>query len=170
MEALSIRVRRQTVKDLQAIIAIENQVFDDPWTEEDFIACQTQRNCIGIVSVDEDERVYGYMFYELNKNVLHILNFVVHPDFRRRRVGRKMIGELTRKLSRSFRTRITMELREANLPAQQFLRACGFRATALMKGFWDDNEDAYQMTYRLPEDSHLAIPVNRIIKIEKPEE
>lgn len=150
MDALNIRVRRQRFRDIQAVTEIEKLVFDNPWSEEDFMRCLDHRNCIGMVAVDETEYVHGYMLYELNKHMLHVLNFVVRPGSQRRQIGRKMIIELTSKLSRSFRTQITMELRETNLPAQQFLRACGFRATAIMKDYWDDKEDAYKMTYCLP--------------------
>ena len=56
------------------------------------------------------------------------LNFAVHEDFRRRGVGGQMIGKLIGKLSHQRRSRIMLEVRETNLPAQLFFRTLGFRA------------------------------------------
>ena len=63
------------------------------------------------------------MIYELHKTRLHILNFAVHPDYRYNRVGMQMVNKLVSKLSHQRRTRILLEVRERNLPAQVFFPA-----------------------------------------------
>ena len=132
------------------MLEIERESFEFPWFEEDFIRCLRQRNCIGMVA-EHDERVVGFMIYELHKTRLHILNFAVAPDVRRRRVGTQMIEKLIGKLSSQRRTRISLEVRETNLAAQLFFRASGFKATSVLREFYDDSpEDAYLMQYLLP--------------------
>ncbi len=49
--------------------------------------------------VGAGDRVAGFMIYELHKTRLHVLNFSVAPEFRRRRVGSQMIAKLVGKLS-----------------------------------------------------------------------
>jgi ribosomal-protein-alanine N-acetyltransferase len=96
-----------------------------------------------------DGRVVGYMLYELHKNRLHVLNFAVAADMRRRGVGRVMASKLVGKLSPDRRTRVMLEVRETNLPAQLFFRACGFRAISVVRDFYNDSpEDAYVMQFR----------------------
>ncbi|MFM7564726.1 MAG: GNAT family N-acetyltransferase, partial [Planctomycetota bacterium] len=70
-------------RDMPEVLNIEAQSFEFPWSEDDFIRCLRQRNCIGMVA-ECDEQVVGFMIYELNRNVLHVLNFAVRSDFRRR--------------------------------------------------------------------------------------
>ena len=75
-----------------------------------------------------------------------------------------MIDKLVGKLSSQRRTRITLEVRETNLAAQLFFRASGFRATSVLRDFYDDSpEDAYLMQYCCqPEEAELILPMNRI--------
>jgi ribosomal-protein-alanine N-acetyltransferase len=98
---------------------------------------------------EHNERVVGMMIYELHKNRLHILNFAVHEQMRRRGIGGQLIRKLISKLSPQRRSRIMLEIRETNLAAQLFFRDVGFRAISLLRDFYEDTtEDAYLMQYR----------------------
>ena len=79
------------------------------------------------------------MIYELHKAKLHILNFAVHPHYRRYGVGGQMVSKLISKLSSHRRTRITLEVRETNLAAQLFFRAQSFRAIKVLRAFYEDS-------------------------------
>src|SRR3989344_7006679 len=63
---LDYYVRWMIRRDMPEVLDIEQQCFEFPWDEEDFIRCLRQRNCIGMVSQDE-EKVKGFMIYELHK-------------------------------------------------------------------------------------------------------
>ncbi len=135
-------------RDMSEVLQIEQGSFEFPWCEDDFIRCLRQRNCIGMVA-EQGERVVGFMIYELHKTRLHVLNFAVLPEHRRLNVGQQMIDKLVSKLSSQRRTRISLEVRETNLAAQLFFKQTGFRATAVLRDFYDDStEDAYVMQYR----------------------
>jgi len=54
---------------------------------------------------EHDEKVVGFMIYELHKTRLHILNFAVAPQYRRLGIGRQMVTKLIGKLSSHRRTR-----------------------------------------------------------------
>ncbi len=145
---LPVHIRWMIRRDMPEVLAIEGQCFEFPWSEEDFISCLRQRNCIGMVA-EHNERVVGFMIYELHKNRLHILNFAVHDQTRRRGIGTQMVRKLVSKLSPQRRNRIMLEIRETNLPAQLFFRDIGFRAISLLRDFYEDTtEDAYLMQYR----------------------
>lgn len=144
-------VRWMIRKDMDDVLAIENAAFEFPWFEEDFICCLRQRNCIGMVA-EHGERVVGFMVYELHKSRLHILNVAVAKEYQRRGVGRQMVAKLVWKLSPLRRTRLTLEIRESNLDAQLFFKSQGFRATLVMRGFYEDSdEDAYLFSFKAPE-------------------
>jgi ABC-2 type transport system ATP-binding protein len=92
-------------RDMPDVLAIEQECFEFPWYEEDFIRCLRQRNCIGMVA-EQGEKVVGFMIYELHKAKLHILNFAVHPSWRRNGVGAQMVAKLIGKLSKGYRQRV----------------------------------------------------------------
>jgi ribosomal-protein-alanine N-acetyltransferase len=116
---------------------------------------------------EHDERVVGFMIYELNKTRIRVLNFAVAEKFRRRGAGAQMMAKLIGKLSSQRRSRITLEVRETNLPAQLFFRRTGFRAVSVLRQFYADTpEDAYLMQYRYrPEGQESIFPVNRITRM-----
>jgi ribosomal-protein-alanine N-acetyltransferase len=134
-------------RDMPEVLQTEEESFEYSWTEEDFLRCLRQRNCIGMVA-EQGEKVVGFMIYELHKAKLHVLNFAVHPSCRRTGVGRQMVIKLVSKLSNHRRTRITLAVRERNLPAQLFFRSMGFRAVRVLRAYYEDSgEDAFLMHY-----------------------
>lgn len=142
-----LHIRWMIRRDMPEVLAIENGSFEFPWSDEDFIRCLRQRNCIGMVA-EWDERIVGFMVYELHKNRLQLLNFAVRPEYRRHGVGSRMAEKLVSKLSAERRTRIFLEIRETNLAGQLFWKACGFRATSVLRNFYENTEDAYLFVYR----------------------
>src|SRR5918911_2025120 len=168
-EQVRVHIRWMIRRDMPEVLQAEQESFEYAWTEEDFLRCLRQRNCIGMVA-EQGERVVGFMIYELHKAKLHILNFAVHPQYRRVGVGAQMVAKLISKLSSHRRTRITLEVRETNLPAQLFFRAQGFKAVRVLRGFYDDSgEDAFLMQYRLADDTgeEYEETINRIAQYEE---
>jgi len=168
-EQLRVHIRWMIRRDMPEVLQTEQLSFEYPWTEEDFLRCLRQRNCIGMVA-EQGEKVVGFMIYELHKSKLHILNFAVHPSWRRMAVGCQMVAKLVSKLSSHRRTRITLEVRETNLTAQLFFSSQGFKAVRVLRAFYEDSgEDAYLMQYRLADDTgdDVEETVNRIAQYEE---
>ena len=165
-ETMKVHIRWMIRRDMPEVLAIEAESFEFPWLEEDFIRCLRQRNCIGMVA-EHDDRVVGFMIYELNKTRIHILNFATAADYRRQGVGSQMVAKLIGKLSAQRRTRIALEVRETNLAAQLFFRTAGFRAVSVLRDFYEDTpEDAYAMQYRFRAAEPVVFqPTNRIARL-----
>ena len=165
-QQLRVHIRWMIRRDMPEVLDIERESFEFPWFEEDFIRCLRQRNCIGMVA-EHGERVIGFMIYELHKTRLHILNFAVADSVRHRGIGTQMAQKLIGKLSSQRRTKITLEVRETNLPAQLFFKSAGFRATSVLRAYYDDSpEDAYLMEYlHATEEMAATIPINRIDRL-----
>ena len=165
-QQLRVHIRWMIRRDMPEVLDIERESFEFPWYEEHFIRCLRQRNCIGMVA-EHGEQVVGFMIYELHKTRLHILNFAVAADSRHQGVARQMAEKLVGKLSSQRRSRITLEVRETNLPAQMFFKNAGFRATSVLRAYYEDSpEDAYLMQFRhMPDDIEQVIPINRIDRL-----
>jgi len=167
-QGLRVHIRWMIRRDMTEVLDIERESFEFPWYEEDFIRCLRQRNCIGMVA-EHGERVVGFMIYELHKTRLHILNFAVAEGFRHRDVGRQMAEKLISKLSSQRRTQISLEVRETNLTAQLFFKQLGFRATSVLRSYYEDSpEDAYLMKFNyMHNEMRATIPMhsNRIDRL-----
>lgn len=163
-----VHIRWMIRRDMPEVLAIEHASYEFPWCEEEFLRVLRQRNCIGMVA-ECGERVVGFMIYELHKSRLQVLNLAVAPEYRRMGVGRQMVAKLVGKLSSHRRTKILLQTRESNLPAQLYFRALDFRAVEVVREAYEDTgEDAYVLQYVLPDliPTELAegVPVNRIAR------
>ena len=128
-DRVRVHIRWMIRRDMPEVLRAEQASFDYSWTEDDFLRCLRQRNCIGMVA-EHDERVVGFMIYELHKTKLHVLNFAVAPAWRRIGIGTQMVDKLVGKLSSHRRTKITLAVRETNLAAQLFFRDPGVQGHA----------------------------------------
>jgi len=157
-----LRVRWMIRRDMSEVLSIENEGFEFPWLEEDFIRCLRQRNCIGMVGEVRDQ-VVAFMVYELEKSLIRVLNFAVSKDRWREGFGTIMMDKLKGKLSLNRRTKINLDVRESNLPAQQFFKAQGFKFVSVLREYYPGvtDEDGYVMQYR-PGESRAYQPTNRI--------
>lgn len=144
----TVHIRWMIRRDLPSVMGIESTSFEFPWTEDEFVRCLRQRDCIGMVA-EYAEQVVGFMVYELQKTRIHVLSFAVHPEYRRQSVGSAMVQKLVSKLAYQRRNRIILEVRETNLAAQLFFKSLGFRATGVLRNFYEDStEDAFLMQFR----------------------
>lgn len=72
----------------------------------------------------------GYILYnKQNNHPIFLMHFWVHPNFRRKHVGARMLAHISR--AESPRRLMTI-LHEKLLPAQMFLKSIGFRCTRII--------------------------------------
>ena len=125
-----LHIHWMTEAYMSHVLWIESAVFEFPWQRADFARCRRTSNCVAMVAEGRDGQVVGYMIYEV----------VRHANPRtelRRSSGLPSPGRspatwlhcLTKKLTTQRRSWVSLAVCESNLPAQQFWRACGFRAT-----------------------------------------
>lgn len=168
----SMKIRFILKSDLPAVMAIERSSFEHPWSEAEFRATLQARNCLGLVA-DWDNQVVGYVVYELFTHRIQLLNLAVSPDYRRGRHGRQLVATLQGRIHPDRRALLACEVRETNLSAQKFFRACGFRAVEVLRNYYRDvpEEAAYVFQWRVPEEggvrnAECGIGRNRIASYE----
>lgn len=142
-----LHVRWMIRRDMQEVLAIEQESFEFPWFEEEFVHCLRQKNTIGMIT-ENDTSILGFMIYELHKDNLELLNFAVCKSHRRTGIGKTMINKLISKLNNQKRIKIKASIREKNLDAQLFFKSQGFLCTEILKNQYDDSpEDSYLFEY-----------------------
>ncbi|HEY1187541.1 MAG TPA: ribosomal protein S18-alanine N-acetyltransferase [Gemmata sp.] len=169
-DANAIHIRWMIRRDMPEVMGIELASFEYAWTEDDFLRCLRQRNCIGMVA-ERGDTIIGFMIYELHRTRLQLLNFAVAPTARRGGVGGLLIGKLIYKLCSHRRQKLALAVREGNTAAQMFFRAHRFKAAKVLRNYYEDSgEDAYQMEYHpAPEEwaEFGGEPVNRVAMFEE---
>lgn len=118
--------------DMPSVLEIDRDSFDEWWTEHEFKEQLKGTYCIGMVAV-RGEKVVGYMVYYLVKERIELVRLAVHPEHRRQGIGRTMLDRLVAKLSLQRRKEAWFEVPEEFLPAQLWLRACGWRCEQIVE-------------------------------------
>jgi ribosomal-protein-alanine N-acetyltransferase len=154
MNDIRVFVRWMINRDLPEVLAIENASFTYPWPEEEFRRCLNQRNCFGMIA-EHENRVLGFMIYQLYRDGIYLIDFAVATEYRRRYVGCQMVATLASKLSSHTRNLIALEVSETNLVAQVFFRNAFKRArlelveSSISPDFYNDPPDnAYSMIFK----------------------
>lgn len=153
--ATRVRIRWAIRRDMPEVLAIESESFSYPKTEDEILTHLRQRDCIGMVAelnTGSSEIITAFMMYEMHKSQLNIIDFAVHPAYRRSSIGRQMAEKLIGKLSSYRRTKITTLLRETNLDGLLFFKSMGFEAVNLVIEHFDDEGcDGIAMVYEFKE-------------------
>ena len=148
--------------DLDEVLAIERVSFVTPWTRVAFCYEIEQNKVARCTAMRAGERVVGYVcLWEIGHEI-HITNLAVHPDWRRRGVGKRLLT-LTmaeggaRGVSLAF-----LEVRPSNTHALRLYESLGFQIIGRRSGYYfDTGEDALVMEARLGGDPAPTVSGNR---------
>lgn len=137
-------------KDLDAVMAIEEISFQTPWSRQSF---ETElRKEISICKVAVIGRdVVGYLIEWIVLDEVHIANIAVHPAWRRRGIGMKLMeAGMARCDGFSW---IGLEVRRSNDAAKSLYRRLGFHEVGVRKRYYTrEGEDAILMAKSIREE------------------
>lgn len=103
------------------------------------------------VAVDE-ERVVGYIAYEIILDEGSLAELAVLPEYRRRGIGRRLV-ELMLTSCDGVRT-VCLEVRASNTPAIRLYEAMGFERIFVRRDYYDaPKEDALIMIYQFDKEA-----------------
>ncbi len=160
---LRLRIEAMRLTDLPAVYAIELASFTTPWPPHAYRSeLETNRMATYLVVRAADELV-GYAGMWVMVDEAHITTFAVHPAWRRRRVGeRLLLALLDLALERRARE-ATLEVRLSNLPARRLYEKYGFRPVGIRPNYYsDDREDALIMTTETLDSARMAERTERL--------
>ncbi len=147
MGSPEIAIFPMTLADLDGVMEVERRSFPTPWSREAFESELRQTYTVYLVA-KEARRVVAYAGMHTIWEDAHVTNIAVHPDYRGRGLGERLMRELIARAVQRGATRMTLEVRAGNHTAQNLYRKLGFitRPGAVRKGYYTDNgEDAIIM-------------------------
>ena len=135
--------------DLDEVMAIESVSFRHPWSSRFFLE-ELQAPCARSMLAQVNGKIVGYVLFWLLPEEVDIHNIAVHTEFRRRGLGQALLKEVVEQARRRNSSRVTLEVRVSNIPAQKLYESVGFISKGLRKGYYsDDGEDALIMALEL---------------------
>lgn len=143
-----IQIRRAMPLDIPAIVAIERELFIDPWEQAIFLEALTYypttyfvATCNGTVAgfvvgalENTGENIYG-----------HLCNLGIAPGFQRRGIGQLLVSRAEHQFAFELSSAVQLEVRLSNVPAQKFYRNLGYREVFRIADYYSNHEDAVVM-------------------------
>ncbi|HET7212527.1 MAG TPA: ribosomal protein S18-alanine N-acetyltransferase [Terriglobia bacterium] len=151
-----IKIRLFAQDDLNAVLKIHRACKGvGVWGARDYE--QLAADPRGAILVAEQDgqmlpSILGFLaFYRLDGEA-EIWNLGIAPAYRRRGIGRELLQEACRLLSRVRVDRLFLEVRESNFPALELYRSFGFVLQDRRKDYYQNpKEDALVLVYHIIE-------------------
>ena len=149
-----ITILRMSEHDLLEVVEIEEQSGLSKWGWAAYYAelQGANRNLMLIArpvrsSIIEYKPIAGYIIAREAAGELHINNFAVRPEFRRRGIGGSLLARVLDEARRRRANAAFLEVRSANYAAQALYEKSGFKAIARRANYYTEpEEDAVVMS------------------------
>jgi [ribosomal protein S18]-alanine N-acetyltransferase len=135
--------------DLDEVMAIESASFRHPWSSRFFLE-ELHAPCARSILVRVGGKIVGYVLFWLLPEEVDIHNIAVHAEYRRRGLGKALLQQVVDQARGRDSSRVILEVRVSNIPAQKLYESVGFLIKGVRKGYYsDDGEDALIMALEL---------------------
>lgn len=146
-------LRAAELKDTAEMAELDKICFADPWSEESFRQEILDNDRAFYIVAEIEGRVAGYAGLWAILDEGHITNVAVSPEFRRKGIGRAIVGTLIEVSEENGLNSFTLEVRESNLPAQGLYAEFGFESAGVRKGYYLDNGENAIIMWRQPKEA-----------------
>jgi ribosomal-protein-alanine N-acetyltransferase len=134
----------RSAADIDAVLAVEEASFTNPWTREMYLkelANTGVSYCY--LAKDPDGVVLGFCSFWRVLDELHINNLAVLPPYRRGGIGSSLLSHLLIEGAALGARRATLEVRRSNEDARALYERFGFSVAGVRRGYYTNPpEDA----------------------------
>ena len=122
---------------IDAVLAIEERAFTNPWTREMYLAeLDNKAVSFCFLATDPNGQAVGFCSFWRVVDELHINNLAVLPEFRRAGVASALLTFVLAEGARLGAQRATLEVRRSNQPARQLYERFGFTVAGVRYGYY----------------------------------
>ncbi|MBT3888323.1 MAG: ribosomal protein S18-alanine N-acetyltransferase [Nitrosomonadaceae bacterium] len=140
------RIRQMLVKDLDAVVLIEREVFLFPWTKGNFGDSISSGYYCYVLEMGN--HIFGYGVMTIGADEAHILTLSVASEWQREGWGEKLLHYFISLSKENNACSIFLEVRKSNLGAAKLYEQIGFRQVGARVGYYPamgGREDAIVM-------------------------
>lgn len=153
VDPVGITVRPMSASDLDQVSAIESVASPEPWSRS-LLAGELDQppdaNHWLVAELTATGTVVGFAGTMVVADEAHVVNIAVHPDHRRRGVGRILLTRLLAAAADRGAVASTLEVRSTNRSAIALYSSFGFRRAGRRPAYYRDGTDAVIMWRRKP--------------------
>jgi len=144
-----LALRPMTLAALDGVVALETEVYPFPWTRGNFVDSIAAGYIAWTLNGSGGELI-AYCIAMRGAGEMHLLNITVAPPARRCGHARRLLDALVALCRNEAAERLWLEVRVANVEAQQTYLHLGFTKVGVRKGYYPapagTREDAVVMS------------------------
>jgi [ribosomal protein S18]-alanine N-acetyltransferase len=146
-----MKIRRAELRDLDQIVHIEGLCFSEETAFPPGMFLHFIRYSVALVACDPDARVIGFIMGYTSGTGGAVYTLDVHPSFRRRGIGSKLIAALEEELCLEGARAIRLEAALEKPETMELYRKAGYRERELIRNYYGRGKHAVRMWKSLPD-------------------
>jgi [ribosomal protein S18]-alanine N-acetyltransferase len=160
---VTLTIEAMRLEDLAEVQRIEQASFSTPWPENAYRSELLTNRLASYLVARMEGRIVAYGGMWLMVDEAHITTFAVHPAWRRRRIGERLLLAFLDLAQDRHAREATLEVRLSNLAARRLYEKYGFRPVGLRPRYYsDNNEDALIMTTESFGEASIVARIERL--------
>ncbi len=147
-----IKYRLATIEDFDAVQALENECFKEPYSTEELLYEFKENPVNKIIVAEQDGKVVGFIDFLITFTSSTIMQVAVTKDCRKNGIGTQLLSEMEKSFPKEIDDlveTITLEVRESNEAAKNLYLKNGYKIVVTKSNYYKDGENAIYMLKRL---------------------
>lgn len=132
-------IRKMKTTDLAAVLALEEKIYEYPWTQEIFDDCLIVGYHCWVC--EDKDRIFGYAIMSIAVDEAHIMNLCVTPAIQGQGWGNKMLQIMIDTAKNKLADTLLLEVRVSNKIALELYQKNGFNELGIRKGYYPSKKD-----------------------------
>lgn len=142
----TVPLREFRVRDIPVISEVVADALHEHYDASLYVTLSQQWPQGFLIAVDGRDQPVGFLLGVTQvEGEARILMFAVERDSRTRGVGSRLMTEFLERCRARGMRRATLEVRVSNATAIRFYTRFGFSVVDLLRGYYSDGENGYQM-------------------------
>jgi len=127
-------LRNMTQDDVTAVLEIEREAYEFPWTEGIFRDCLKYGNLCRVYETADG--LVGYGILSIAAGECHVLNICIAPRFQNRGYGSLLVAQLLNQAREAGAQAAILEVRVSNPAAFRLYHKLGFNEIGIRKNYY----------------------------------
>lgn len=128
------RIRRMQRSDLDAVVAIEREVFLFPWTPGNFSdSLDSGYHCLVL---EQDGQIFGYGIMTIGAEEAHLLTLSIAAESQRKGWGERLLRHFIQIAREQRALTLFLDVRVSNHAAARLYERMGFRKVGKRKDYY----------------------------------
>ena len=138
-------IRKMTIHDLDQVMIIEKEAFDEHWKRKDFEYEIIENEFSHMYVYEEDNKIIGIIGYYILFDDAQITTIAVLKETRGKKIATQMMEFAIKDCNKKMCSQLSLEVRQSNYKAINLYKKFDFIEMNIRKAYYEDGEDAIFM-------------------------